>query len=76
MLREALWLVVCGFLIGLPIAFLSRRLVSSLVFGVSPHDWTTFLGATLTLFAVGSISSVLPGLRACRVDPVVSFREE
>jgi predicted permease len=75
-LREALWLVAWGFLLGLPIAFLSGRLVSSLVFGVSPHDWTTFIGATLTLFAVGSISSVLPALRACRVDPVVSLREE
>jgi predicted permease len=74
--REALWLVAWGFLIGLPIAFLCGRLVSSLVFGVSPHDWTTFLGATLTLLVVGSISSVLPALRACRVDPVVSLREE
>ena len=74
--RDALWLVLWGFLLGLPIAFLAGRLVSSLVFGVSPHDWTTFVGATLTLVAVGSISSVLPALRACRVDPVVSLREE
>jgi predicted permease len=74
--RDALRLVVGGFLLGLPIAFLSGRLVSSLFFGVSPHDWTTFLGATLMLVAVGSISSVLPALRACRVDPVVSLRQE
>jgi predicted permease len=74
--REALGLVVGGFLLGLPIAFLSGRLVSSLVFGISPHDWTTFLGATLTLVLIGSMSSVLPALRACRVDPVVSLREE
>ncbi len=74
--RDALWLVLWGFLVGLPIAFLGGRLVSSLVFGVSPHDWTTFVGATVTLVAVGSISSLVPALRACRVDPVAALREE
>jgi putative ABC transport system permease protein len=75
-IREALWLMLCGFLLGAPFVMLGGRLVSALVFGISPHDWTTFFGATIVLAAVGSACSVLPAWRASRVDPIVALRQE
>ena len=74
--RQALWLVLCGVLLGLPFVLSGGRLVSSLFFGIDPHDWATFFGATLTLVAVASACSVLPALRASRVDPLVALRNE
>jgi predicted permease len=74
--RQALLLVTCGVLLGLPIVLWGGRLVSSVFFGIEPHDWATFLGATLTLLAVASACSVLPALRASRVDPLVALRDE
>ena len=74
--REALWLVLCGFLLGAPLVMSGGRLVSTLFFGISPHDWTTFFGATIVLAAVGSACSFLPARRASRVDPLVALRQE
>jgi len=74
--REALWLVLFGFLMGLPCVLLGGDLVSSLVFGVSPHDWPTLVVATVTLAGVGTACSVVPALRAARVDPIVALRQE
>jgi putative ABC transport system permease protein len=74
--REALWLVLCGSLLGAPLVMLGGRLVSTLIFGISPHDWTTFFGATMVLVAVGSACSFLPARRASRVDPLVALRQE
>jgi putative ABC transport system permease protein len=74
--REAQWLVFCGFLLGVPFVLLSGNLVSTLFFGVSPHDWPTLLTATIILVGVGSICSVIPALRASRVDPIVALRQE
>lgn len=73
---EALRLVLYGFLLGIPIVLLSGGLVSSLFFGVEPNDWATLVGATLILVCVGAICSVLPAMRASRVDLVVALRAE
>jgi predicted permease len=74
--REALWLVLCGLLLGAPFVMAGGRLVSALVFGISPHDWATFFGAAIVLAAVASACSLLPARRASRVDPLVALRQE
>lgn len=82
--RDVLKLVVAqgmlfagvGVLLGLPIALGATRAVSSLLFGVSPIDPTTFLGAAALLVAAAFVASLLPSLRASRVDPVVALREQ
>jgi putative ABC transport system permease protein len=74
--REALWLVLCGFFLGAPFVMLASRLVSALFFGISPNDWPTFFGAAIVLAAVGSACSLLPARRAARVDPLVALRQE
>ena len=74
--REALWLVLCGFVLGAPFVMFGGRLVSALFFGVTPNDWTTFAGAAIVLAAVGAACSFLPARRASRVDPLVALRQE
>jgi len=74
--REALWLVGIGLVLGLPVVFLGGRLISTLLFGVSPFDSVSVVAATLVLISVGGLCSALPALRASRVDPNVALRQE
>jgi ABC-type antimicrobial peptide transport system permease subunit len=74
--REAVWLVLVGLLLGLPVVLLGGQLISTLLFGVEPFDVVTILLATLVLVSVGAIASGLPAFRASRVEPVVALRQE
>jgi putative ABC transport system permease protein len=74
--REALWLVLFGCLLGLPAALASGDLASKLFVGVSSRDWPIFLAVTAILMGVGCACSAVPALRASRVDPMVALREE
>jgi predicted permease len=74
--RDALWLVLCGVLLGVPFAMVAGRLASTLVFGVSPNDSVSLIAAVIVLIFVGIGSSLLPALRASRVDPMVALRQE
>jgi predicted permease len=74
--RDALWLVLSGVALGLPFVFLGGTLVSTLVFGVSPHDAGTVVVAAIVLVGVGTACSILPACRAARVDPIVALNQE
>jgi putative ABC transport system permease protein len=63
-------------MLGLPFVLSGGRLVSSLFFGIDAHDWTTFAAAVLTLVAVTTACSIVPALRASRVDPITALRNE
>jgi putative ABC transport system permease protein len=73
-LGSAMSVVGVGVLIGLAAAFAVSRAVSSLLFGISTSDPTTFLGVTVLLTVVAFLASTLPALRASRVDPLVALR--
>jgi predicted permease len=73
---EALWLVLIGLLLGLPVVLLGGRLIATLLFGISPFDGLTIVSATLVLVTVGAFCSALPAFRASRVDPIVALRQE
>jgi ABC-type antimicrobial peptide transport system permease subunit len=55
--RESLALVLIGAAAGVPVALASGRLISSLLFGVSPADPLTLVLATLLLTAVAALAS-------------------
>jgi len=73
---QGLRLVVTGVIIGLAAAFVLSRVMSSLLFGISPTDPLTFITISLVLVSVAILASYIPALRASRVDPMFALRYE
>jgi len=69
-------LAATGIAIGLAAAWAVTQLLRGLLFGVSPHDPSTFAAIAALLAAVALVASYLPGRRATRVDPVETMRAE
>jgi len=74
--RRALGLTVAGLLAGLAGAALLTRFVESLLFSVTPTDPVTYGAVVAVLTAVALTASIVPALRAARVDPVEALRAE
>ncbi len=75
-LRETLYLVLGGLLIGVPAALLGARLISTQLFGMSPTDPITLIAAALILMVVALLAGYLPARRASRVNPLTALRYE
>ncbi len=74
--RQGLSLALAGIAIGLVAAFALTRVMSSILYGVSPVDPVTYGGFALFLVAVSLLAAWLPARRATRVDPIIVLREE
>ena len=74
--RHGLILAGIGVACGLAIAFGVMRLMSSLLFRISPMDPVTYAAVSLGLLATAWLSSYLPSRRATSVDPVEALRGE
>ncbi len=75
-MREVLLLVIVGAGIGLTAALSITRLVSALLFGLTPADPLTITLATLLLILVAALAGYLPARRASHADPLVALRYE
>jgi putative ABC transport system permease protein len=75
-LRRSLLLIAIGIVSGLLAAAALTRLMSDLLYGVTPLDAPTFAGVTVLLFIVAFAASYLPARRATRIDPVSALRCE
>jgi putative ABC transport system permease protein len=73
---QGLRLVLTGVAIGLAAAFILTRVMSTLLFGVSPTDPLTFVSISIVLVGVAVLASYIPALRATRVDPMFALRYE
>jgi putative ABC transport system permease protein len=69
-------LVIAGIAIGLIAAFALTRVMSTLLFGVTATDPTTFTLISLLLIAVAVLASYVPARRATRVNPIIALRYE
>jgi len=75
-LGQGLRLATGGAAVGLVGALLATRLISGLLYGVSPFDPITFVSVAVVLTVVALAASYLPARRAMRVDPVTALHYE
>ena len=65
-----------GVVLGLLTASGLTRVLSSLLFDVSAHDWVTFGAAAIAITAVSAVATYLSTRRVTQVDPVVALKYE
>ena len=75
-LKHGILLSGIGIAIGVAGAAILTRLMASLLFGVNPLDWITFLAVALGLGLTALLASYLPAMRAARTDPAIALRYE
>jgi putative ABC transport system permease protein len=75
-LSQGLKLVMIGTVLGLAAALTITRVIASQLFGVTPTDLVTFIGAPILLLTVALLACYVPARRATKVDPLVALRDE
>ena len=75
-LRQGIAMASVGAAAGLFGAWVLRRAVAQLVFGISPADPATFLSAAALLITFAGAACMVPAIRAMKVDPMVALRYE
>lgn len=75
-MRDGFRLALTGVVIGIALSLGVTRFLASLLFGVSPTDWITFVMVSVVLALATLLASYLPAWRAARVNPNVALRYE
>jgi predicted permease len=73
-LRHGIVLTLTGITLGLGAAVLLTRVMSALLFEVTPLDTVTYAAASVLLAAVALLATYLPARRASGIDPIVALR--
>ena len=74
--RQGMRVTLAGIAAGIAGALMLTRLMESLLYEVQPTDPLTFAVVTAALATIGFCACCLPGLKAARVDPVITLRNE
>jgi predicted permease len=73
---EGLRLVALGVVFGLAGGFVLTRLLTTMLYGVSPLDMTAWAAAVAVMVVVATLATLVPAFRASRVDPMEAMRAE
>jgi putative ABC transport system permease protein len=74
-MRQALWMLGPGVLVGLAAAIAASRSLQTLLFEVEPTDLTVFGFATVAIVAISLAAAYVPARRAATLDPVRALKE-
>ena len=75
-LGQGLALALAGVVIGLGGALALTRVLSSLLYDVTPSDPLTLAGVSLVLIFIALLASYIPAYRAAKIDPMIALRYE
>ena len=75
-LRDSLYLVVAGLVLGLPLTWFASKLMASMLYQLSPHDPVSFIAAGLGVLAVSVVAALIPARRAMYIEPMQALRTE
>jgi ABC-type antimicrobial peptide transport system permease subunit len=75
-MAHGLTLALIGVAAGLGAALMLTRLMEALLFEVSPQDPATLAGVAALIMVVAALASLVPAVRATRVDPIEALRDE
>jgi predicted permease len=75
-LRESLILTGAGVVIGIPMALLVGKALTTALYGIKPYDAVSYLVAALGVAVVAMAASTIPARRAAGIDPLTALRSE
>jgi len=75
-IRQGMTLTLAGLVVGIVAGTLVTRVLSDLLFGVTPRDPLTFAGVPVLLLVVAFFACYIPARRATRIDPLTALRVE
>jgi putative ABC transport system permease protein len=74
--RRGLALTLAGLAVGLVLALLAARLMTTLLYGFRPDYVSAVAAVSLVLLAVAALACLLPARRAARIDPMIALQHE
>ena len=74
-LKEGATLAGAGVVLGIVGAWVLTRFLAGMLFGVEPTDWPTFGLLALAVLMISSLATLVPAIRATRVDPMEALRD-
>ena len=69
-LRQGAVVGIAGIAVGVGVGLVASRAVASLLYGIRPHDPVTFSSVAIGVLLLTILASLLPALRASRIDPL------
>lgn len=75
-LRDSLILTAAGIVVGVPLAVLTGKALSSALYGIKPEDPASFAFALVGVAAVALAAGWIPARRAASIDPLTALRSE
>ncbi|MDO8681016.1 MAG: ABC transporter permease [Acidobacteriota bacterium] len=74
-LAQAALAMIAGMAFGLASAFALSTTIAQFVYGVSTHDWVSFVAGPILLLVAGSLACIVPARRVANTDPLQVLRE-